>query len=211
MQMVPEPSLLDDARFLEELAKVEALPREDKSIFPKPVPTMAEPAQPVAIADELPPALGPRRNGPQFVLAPPPSRRKSPHRRSSRAVLALRTSERREQPADVTDSVSTTAAASAESPDDQERAAEVVREAARNPKAEGSLNAFPCESARSIAGQTSERERVSGAGRSAPLHPALAVLGFVLMMSIGAGVAALVFHDRVTQIVALLEKPTARR
>ena len=34
--------------------------------------------------------------------------------------------------------------------------------------------------------------------RSAPLHPALAVVGFVLMMSIGAGVAALVFHDRVT-------------
>ena len=41
--------------------------------------------------------------------------------------------------------------------------------------------------------------------RSAPLHPALAVVGFVLMMSVGAGVAALVFHDRVTQIVQLLE------
>ena len=33
-------------------------------------------------------------------------------------------------------------------------------------------------------------------------HPVLAVVGFALMMSLGAGAAALVFHDRVTQIVA---------
>ena len=32
-----EASLLDDARFLEELAKIEALPPEDTSVFPKPV------------------------------------------------------------------------------------------------------------------------------------------------------------------------------
>ena len=33
------------------------------------------------------------------------------------------------------------------------------------------------------------------------MHPALAVVGFVLMMLVGAGAAVLVFHDRVEQIV----------
>ena len=33
-------------------------------------------------------------------------------------------------------------------------------------------------------------------------HPALAVIGFVFLMLIGAGAAALVFHDRVELIVA---------
>ena len=35
-----EASLLDDARFLEELAKIEALPMEDTRVLPRPVPTM---------------------------------------------------------------------------------------------------------------------------------------------------------------------------
>jgi len=39
------------------------------------------------------------------------------------------------------------------------------------------------------------------AAQSPMMRPALAAVGFVLMMSIGAGAAALVFHERVTQIV----------
>ena len=97
-----EASLLDDARFLEELAKLEALPHEDTSAFPKPVPTVAENAQPPAIADDLPPALGPRTKGPQFVLAPPPSKRRSSHHRSpssSWSVARVRTSAADAEPA----------------------------------------------------------------------------------------------------------------
>ena len=47
-----EASLLDDARFLEELAKIEALPPEDTSVFPKPVPTVGGNQPPTAITDE---------------------------------------------------------------------------------------------------------------------------------------------------------------
>jgi hypothetical protein len=208
MQMGHEPSLLDDARFLEELAKVEALPREDTSVFPKPVPTVAEPAQPTAIADELPPALGPRTKGPQFVLAPPPSRRKSSHRRSTgRAVLRIGTTVSDPQPTDDTDSLSTIGRdASAASCDDQG-----VRQADRNTERHASLNAFPTESARPTVSEAIDRTRVRESKQSASLHPALAVVGLVLMMSIGAGAAALVFHDRVTQIVALLGQSAARR
>ena len=78
-----EASLLDDARFLEELAKIEALPMEDTSVFPKPVPTVGVNQPPTAITDELPPALGPRTKGPQFVLAPPPSKRRGASYRNS--------------------------------------------------------------------------------------------------------------------------------
>ena len=79
-----EASLLDDARFLEELAKIEALPPEDTSVFPKPVPTVDGNQPPAAVADALPPALGPRTKGPQFVLAPPPSKRRASSSRSSK-------------------------------------------------------------------------------------------------------------------------------
>jgi len=40
------------------------------------------------------------------------------------------------------------------------------------------------------------------AGRPSAMRPVVAVVGFVLMMSAGAGAAALVFHDSVAQIVA---------
>ena len=86
-----------------------------------------------------------------------------------------------------------------------------VQLAEKNPETEASLSAFPSESARAAANTNTERKRASDANRSAPLHPALAVVGFVLMMSVGAGVAALVFHDRVTQIVQLLDRSAARR
>jgi hypothetical protein len=205
MQMGHEPSLLDDARFLEELAKVEALPREDTSVFPKPVPTVADPVQTTAITDELPPALGPRTNGPHFVLAPPPNRRKSSRRRADRTIVRIGTSASDQQPADVTEPVPAVASASA-SVDDHSDAPALARGSEKNTEAETSLNAFPSESGRRAAGQTSGRSRVRGPRRGT-LHPALAVVGFVLMMSIGAGAAALVFHDRVTQIVALLESP----
>ena len=33
------------------------------------------------------------------------------------------------------------------------------------------------------------------------MHPAVGVVGFVLLMLVGAGAAVLVFHDRVEQIV----------
>ena len=205
MQMGEEASLLDDARFLEELAKVEALPREDTSAFPKPVPTVGENPQPTAIADELPPALGPRTKGPQFVLAPPPSRRKSSNNRGSgRTVVRARTSVKEEQPAIASDSVSTTdRASSSASPDDQSSTPAPVRQADKNPEAGASLSAFPSESARPTAGQKIERKRIREPKRSSSVHPALAVVGFVLMLSVGAGAAALVFHDRVEQIVAL--------
>ena len=58
-----EASLLDDARFLEELAKIEALPTEDTSVLPRPVPTVGGNQPPTAITSDLPPALGPRTKG----------------------------------------------------------------------------------------------------------------------------------------------------
>jgi hypothetical protein len=169
-----EASLLDDARFLEELAKIEALPPEDTSVFPKPVPTVGDNQPPTAITDELPPALGPRTKGPQFVLAPPPSKRRSSSYRSTSALVP--------EPL-----------------------------AGKNPETDASRSAFPSESARATANSNTDRTRVSEPKRSAPLHPVLAVVGFVLMMSVGAGVAALVFHDRVTQIVQLLDRSAERR
>ena len=39
------------------------------------------------------------------------------------------------------------------------------------------------------------------AAKPSALHPALAVVGFVLMMFVGAGAAVVVFHDRVERIV----------
>src|SRR5262249_49052976 len=108
MQMAHEASLLDDARFLEELAKIEALPTEDTSAFPRPAPTVAESAEPSAVSNELPPALGVRRDGPQFVLAPPPSRRRSPrHSRPNRPVVRIRMSAREDQPPVVNDNATT--------------------------------------------------------------------------------------------------------
>ena len=86
-----------------------------------------------------------------------------------------------------------------------------VQLAEKNPETEASLSAFPSESARAAANNNTDRQRASDPKRSAPLHPALAVVGFVLMMSVGAGVAALVFHERVTQIVQLLERSAERR
>jgi hypothetical protein len=83
--------------------------------------------------------------------------------------------------------------------------------AEKNRETEASLSAFPSESSRATADANTERTGASDANRSAPLHPALAVVAFVLMMSVGAGVAALVFHDRVTQIVQLLDRSAARR
>jgi len=212
-----EASLLDDARFLEELAKIEALPPEDTSVFPKPVPTMGDNQPPTAITDELPPALGPRTKGPQFVLAPPPSKhRSSSYRSSSRSVARIRTAVADEAPATAVKNNAATAAdgdASRATSDEQGStpALESVQLAEKNPETEAILSAFPSESARATANKNTERTRAGDSKRSAPLHPALAVVGFVLMMSVGAGVAALVFHDRVTQIVQLLERSAARR
>lgn len=44
---------------------------------------------------------------------------------------------------------------------------------------------------------------IAEAARPSAMRVALAVVGFALMMSIGAAAAALVFHDRIAQIVAL--------
>jgi hypothetical protein len=196
MQMAAEASLLDDPRFVEELAKLEALPDEDPSVFSQPVPTVAESPHPVVVADELPLALGPRTKGPQFVLAPPPTRRESSYRRTGRAVLRVRSSERDEQPADATENVSTTVSADTDAnPDDRGDAPAIVRQA-ESPEADASLNAFPMDT-------KVEETRVRAPRRSSTAHPALAVVGFVLMMAVGAGAAALVFHDRVGRIVAL--------
>jgi hypothetical protein len=183
-----EASLLDDARFLEELAKIDALPNEDTSVFPKPVPTVGDNQPPAAIVNDLPRTLGPHTKGPQFVLAPPPSkRRSSSYRSSSRSDSSRATS------------------------DEQYSKPAPLRLAEKNPGTEASLSAFPSESARSTGNNNTGRQRASDTKRSAPLHPALAVVGFVLMMSVGAGVAALVFHDRVTEIVQLLDRSAARR
>ncbi len=207
-----EASLLDDARFLEELAKIEALPPEDTSVFPKPVPTVGGNQPPTAITAELPPALGPRTKGPQFVLAPPPSKRKSSYRSSSRSAGRARKAVADEAPGAATENIAATASDSSQPISDAQHstpAPVAVQLAEKNPETEASLSAFPSESARATA--NTNTERASDANRSAPLHPALAVVGFVLMMSVGAGVAALVFHDRVTQIVQLLERSAARR
>jgi|SRR5437899_6903405 len=210
-----EASLLDDARFLEELAKIEALPPEDTSIFPKPVPTVGDNQPPTAITDELPPALGPRTKGPQFVLAPPPSkRRSSSYRSSSRSAARVRTAVSDEAPATAVENIAATAGDASRATSDEQGstpALESVQLAEKNPETEAILSAFPSESARATANKNTERTRAGDSKRSAPLHPALAVVGFVLMMSVGAGVAALVFHDRVTQIVQLLERSAARR
>ena len=211
-----EASLLDDARFLEELAKIEALPPEDTSVFPKPVPTVGGNQPPTAITDALPPALGPRTKGPQFVLAPPPSKRKSSYRSSKRSVGRARTGVVDEAPDVATASENIAAAASdygrAISDEQGSMPATVPAPLAeKNPETETRLSAFPSESARAAASTNTERNRVREPRRSAPLHPMLAVVGFLLMMSVGAGAAALVFHDRVTQIVQLLERSAARR
>lgn len=211
---VLEASLLDDARFLEELAKLEALPKEDTSVFPKPVPTVGN-NQPSAITDELPPALGPRTKGPQFVLAPPPSKRRASSRSSSRSAR-VRTSVASGQPVEAPAFENLAAAASVSSTATSNEqgstpAPEPVQQAEKNPETEAILSAFPSESARTAADEKFERSRVRESKRSASLPPALVVVGFVLMMSVGAGAAALVFHDRVTQIVHLLERSAARR
>jgi hypothetical protein len=209
-----EASLLDDARFLEELAKIEALPPEDTSVFPKPVPTVGGNQPPTAITADLPPALGPRTKGPQFVLAPPPSKRKSSsYRSSSRSAGRARKAVADEAPDAATENIATASDSSHTTSDEQGStpAPVPVQVAEKNPETEASLSAFPSESARATANTNTERKRASDANQSTPLHPALAVVGFVLMMSVGAGVAALVFHDRVTQIVQLLERSAARR
>jgi len=209
-----EASLLDDARFLEELAKIEALPPEDTSVFPKPVPTVGGNQPPTAITADLPPALGPRTKGPQFVLAPPPSKRKSSYRSSSRSAARARKAVADEAPGAATENIAATASDSSQAISDEQHSTPApvpAQPAEKNPETEASLSAFPSESARAAANTYTDRERVSDPRRSAPLHPALAVVGFVLMMSVGAGVAALVFHDRVTQIVQLLERSVARR
>lgn len=212
-----EPSLLDDACFLEELAKIEALPMEDTSVFPKPVPTLDSNQPPTAIAVGLPPALGPRTKGPQFVLAPPPSKRRSSSYRSSRRSSArARTAVIDDAPvvANATDNIAATAGEVSRATSDEQGSMPApvrARVAEKNSEAEASLSAFPSESARPTADANTDGQCASDPKRPAPLHPALALVGFVLMMSVGAGVAALVFHDRVTQIVQLLELSAERR
>jgi hypothetical protein len=208
-----EASLLDDARFLEELAKIEALPPQDTSVFPKPVPTVGESQPPTAMTDALPPALGPRTKGPQFVLAPPPSKRRgSSYRNSSRSAARDRKGVADDAPdgATATRNIAAGGSDSSRATSDEQGSApasESIQLAENNPETEAILIAFPSQSARAAANTNIERTRTW----SAPLHPALAVVGFVLMMSVGAGVAALVFHDRVTQIVQLLDRSAARR
>jgi hypothetical protein len=199
MRMGEEASLLDDARFVEELPKLEALPPNDTSALPKPAPTVAENPEPVAIADELPPALGPRARGPQFVLAPPPSRRRSGSRReSSRPLVRIRMSASDDRhAAGESGSVAESTSDSASSDDGASTA--LTRPESND--GDASLIAFPTESA--TPATKGERTRVNALRRSSAIRPALAVVGFVLMMTVGAGAAALVFHDRVAQIVAL--------
>jgi hypothetical protein len=209
-----EGSLLDDARFLEELAKIEALPIEDTSVLPSPVPTVGSNQPPTAVADGLPRALGPRTKGPQFVLAPPPSKRRSSgYRSSSRSAVRSRTFVIDDAPAvaNPNQNIAATAEDFSRATSDEQGgtpALEPVRASEKNTEEDASLSAFPSESARTTANTNTDRQRPRDARRSAPLHPALAVVGFVLMVSVGAGVAALVFHDRVTEIVALWQ--TAR-
>ena len=211
-----EASLLDDARFLEELAKIEALPIEDTSVLPSPVPTVGSNQPLTPIADGLPRALGPRTKGPQFVLAPPPSKRRSSgYRSSSRSAARARTVVIDDAPAVATPNEHMAASAvdfSRATSDEQSStpALEPVHASQKNTEEDASLSAFPSE-ARTTANTNTDRQRARDSRRSAPLHPALAVVGFVLMMSVGAGVAALVFHDRVTQIVELLELSAERR
>jgi hypothetical protein len=192
-----EASLLDDARFLEELAKIDALPTEDTRVFQKPVPTLAERAQPTAIADELPRTLGPHTKGPQFILAQPPSKRRSSgFRSSSRSAARARTAVVEEVPAAATENIAATASDSSSAASDEQGSTPLVQLAEKNPDTEAILSAFPSESARAAANNNTERKRASDPRRSAPIHPALAVVGFVLMMSVGAGVAALVSRVR---------------
>ena len=212
-----ETSLLDDACFLEELAKIEALPMEDTSVLPSPVPTVGSNQPPTAIANGLPPALGPRTKGPQFVLAPPPSRRRSSsYRSSSRSSARARTAAIDDAPAVATaaENMAATVEDFSRATSDEQRstpATEPVCAAEKNTEVDASLSAFPSESARATANANTDGTSASDPNRAAPLHPALAVVGFVLMMSVGAGVAALVFHDRVTQIVQLLGQSAERR
>jgi hypothetical protein len=209
-----EASLLDDARFLEELAKIEELPTEDTSVLPRPVPTVGSNQPPTAVADGLPPALGPRTKGPQFVLAPPPSKRRS-YRSSSRSAARSRTAviDNASAVATATENLAATAEDFSRAASDEQGATPAPEPvlATENTEVDASLSAFPSESARATANTNTTRKRASDAKRGAPLHPALAVVGFVLMMSVGAAVAALVFHDRVTQIVQLLGQSAERR
>jgi hypothetical protein len=212
-----EASLLDDARFLEELAKIEALPTEDTSVLPRPVPTVGSTQPPTASADGLPPALGPRTKGPQFVLAPPPSkRRSSSYRSSSRSSARARAAAIDDAPvvATATENMAATAGDVSRATADEQGstpAPEAGHVSEKNTEVDASLSAFPSESAPATANANTDFTRASDPKRSAPLHPALAVVAFVLMMSLGAGVAALVFHDRVTQIVQLLGQSAERR
>src|SRR5436190_4709396 len=209
-----EASLLDDARFLDELAKIEGLPPEDTSVFPKPVPTVADNQRPTAITDALPPALGPRTKGPQFVLAPPPSKRRASSYRSSKQSAGRARKTVVDEAPDVatTENIAATADDCSRGTSDERASTPApVQLEEKNPETEASLSAFPSESSRATADANAERQRASDANGSEPLHPALAVVAFVLMMSVGAGVAAMVFHDRVTQIVQLLDRSAARR
>jgi hypothetical protein len=191
-------SLLDNPQFLEELGKIEALPREDTSVFPKPVPTLADGAQPSATA-EAPVTIGPRVQGPQFMHPATTRNLKS----GSRLGQARGSAKPRRS---ASDSEPTSAPASGRVRD----SANDGRPAhANTPAEESSLSSFPAEAAHDplvkaagkAAGKAAVHTNVK-AGRPSAMRPVLAVVGFVLMMSIGAGAAALVFHDRVAQIVA---------
>src|SRR5262245_59867350 len=173
-----EASLLDDARFLEELAKIEALPIEDTSVLPSPVPTVGSNQPPTAIAAGLPRVLGPRTKGPQFVLAPPPSKRRSSgYRSSSRSAARSRTVVIDDAPAVATPNENMAATAedfSRTTSDEHGRtsALEPVHASEKKTEEDASLSAFPSESARATTNANTVRKR-------APLHPALAVAGFV--------------------------------
>ncbi len=187
-------SLLDNPQFLEELGKIESLPREDTSVFPKPVPTLADGTQPSATA-EAPVTIGPRVRGPQFMHPATTRNLKSASRLGqARGSVKPRRS--------ASDSEPNSAPASGRS----RASANDGRQAHANTRAEESnLSSFPAEAAHEplvkAAGKAAVHTNVN-AGRPSAMRPVLAVVGLVLMMSIGAGAAALVFHDRVAQIVA---------
>ena len=186
-------SLLDNPQFLEELGKIEALPREDTSVFPKPVPTLADSTQPSAML-EAPVTIGPRVQGPQFMHPATTRNVKS----GSRLGQARSSAKPRRSASDSGPSAPASGRTRASANDG--RQAHMT-----TPAQESSLSSFPDEAARNplvkAAGKAAVHTNVN-AGRVRAMRPVLAVAGFVLMMSIGAGAAALVFHGRVAQIVA---------
>jgi hypothetical protein len=187
-------SLLDNPQFLEELGKIEALPREDTSVFPKPVPTLADGTQPSAIA-EAPVTIGPRVQGPQFM-----------HPATTRNVKSVSRLGQAHSSAKPRRSASGGGPASAPASGRTPTSANDGRQAHMNtPAVESSLSSFPADAAHDplvkATGKAAVHTNVK-ADRPSAMRPVLAVVGFVLMMSIGAGAAALVFHDRVAQIVA---------